>query len=310
MKLTNAFVLVIVMVFIWSCNNDDDGGDDTSVNLQSLSETAIEDEIKIQAFLNSHFYELADGQIVIDTIAGENSDKSPMSEDIESFTVSISPSDIGLVEDDDSAVSHTMYYLVLQEGDINSDFATVADSTYLNYEGSTLDRVVFDAAIGSPVWFDLLGNPLFGSPGVVTGFREGLTKFRQGGAVVENGDGTFEIENPSGGFIIMPSGLGYFSSATPGESYAPLVFKVNVIRTTNADHDSDGIKSILEDLNGNEDFFDDDTDVDAIPNYVDSDDDGDGISTRDEITDDNGNIIIPYPDTDGDGTPDYLDSDN
>jgi len=46
------------------------------------------------------------------------------------------------------------------------------------------------------------------------------------------------------------------------------------------------------------------------PNYLDADDDGDGIPTRDEISDENGNIIIPYPDADGDGVPDYLDPDN
>ena len=81
-----------------------------------------------------------------------------------------------------------------------------------------------------------------------------------------------------------------------------------------ADHDRDGIPSILEDIDGDGNVKNDNTDEDQeqvfIPNYVDVDDDQDGTLTRDEISDENGNIIIPYPDTDGDGTPDYLDPDN
>ena len=37
----------------------------------------------------------------------------------------------------------------------------------------------------------------------------------------------------------------------------------------------------------------DDTDGDGIPNYLDTDDDGDGVSTRKEITDANG-VLIPF----------------
>ena len=39
----------------------------------------------------------------------------------------------------------------------------------------------------------------------------------------------------------------------------------------------------------------DDTDGDGIPNFLDSDDDGDGVSTRKEITAANG-TIIPFAD--------------
>ena len=52
-----------------------------------------------------------------------------------------------------------------------------------------------------------------------------------------------------------------------------------------------------------------DSDGNGIPDYLDVDDDGDGVLTRDEITDEDGNIIFPYPDSNGNGTPDYLDPD-
>jgi hypothetical protein len=59
------------------------------------------------------------------------------------------------------------------------------------------------------------------------------------------------------------------------------------------DHDGDGIPSYLEDINGDGEFsiadVDDDTvthddvDGDFIPNYFDTDDDGDGVSTFNEL---------------------------
>ncbi len=48
-----------------------------------------------------------------------------------------------------------------------------------------------------------------------------------------------------------------------------------------------------------------DTDGDNIPNYIDNDDDGDGILTKNEL-DEDGNPL----DTDGDGIYDYLDADD
>ena len=73
------------------------------------------------------------------------------------------------------------------------------------------------------------------------------------------------------------------------------------------DHDNDGVPSILEDLNGDRYLINDDTDSDTLPNYRDSDDDGDGTLTKDELDTDNDGV---YDDTDMDGVPDYLDSDN
>jgi hypothetical protein len=54
----------------------------------------------------------------------------------------------------------------------------------------------------------------------------------------------------------------------------------------------------------------DDTDGDKIPNFLDQDDDGDSILTKNELSYDvNGNVILPFDDCDGDGIPNYLDTD-
>ena len=67
---------------------------------------------------------------------------------------------------------------------------------------------------------------------------------------------------------------------------------------------------IRDRLNGDQRLNNDNSDGDASPDYLDRDDDGDFIPTREEISDEEGNIVFPYPDKDGDGTPDYLDPDN
>lgn len=75
--------------------------------------------------------------------------------------------------------------------------------------------------------------------------------------------------------------------------------------------DNDGIPAELEDINGNGDLADDDTDADGIPNYLDFDDDGDNVPTLAEkpnYTEVDG--LSNAQDTDGDGTPDYLDTDD
>ncbi|MCH4552743.1 hypothetical protein [Aestuariibaculum lutulentum] len=83
------------------------------------------------------------------------------------------------------------------------------------------------------------------------------------------------------------------------------------IRTVLTEDDNDGIPAILEDINGNGDLTDDDTDNDGIPNYLDLDDDGDNIRTIDENPDPNGDDNLEdAQDTDGDGIPDYLDADD
>lgn len=77
------------------------------------------------------------------------------------------------------------------------------------------------------------------------------------------------------------------------------------------DDDQDDIPSLLEDINGNGDLEDDDTDGDGIPNYLDEDDDGDNVPTKDENPDPDGNgDLADAQNTDGTDNPDYLDTDD
>jgi len=83
------------------------------------------------------------------------------------------------------------------------------------------------------------------------------------------------------------------------------------LKTILTEDDNDGIPAELEDINGNGNLKDDDTDGDGLPNYIDADDDGDNILTKNENPDPNDDLnLSDAQDTDADGIPDYLDDDD
>ncbi|MRH99014.1 hypothetical protein GH721_00590 [Kriegella sp. EG-1] len=309
MQLKRIFYLLIIVIGITSCKNDDDD-DVTTVAVQTLAETIVTDNATITDYLNTHFYnyeefenpdENFDYKIVIDTIAGDNANKTPLADFVASTTLAVQ------VTEEEGYVDHTLYYLVAREGVGTSP--TIGDDAFVTYEGSLVDGTVFDAGT-TPTVFNLSG--------VVRGFGNGVIKLKSGTGPIENGDGTVSYEDYGIGMVIMPSALGYYSSSTSTliPSYSPLIFKIDLLSyLADTDSDEDGIPNIEEDLDGDGNLNNDNTDADLeisffVANYNDADDDGDGDSTLEEISDENGNIIKPYPDTDGDGIPDYLDADS
>ena len=76
-----------------------------------------------------------------------------------------------------------------------------------------------------------------------------------------------------------------------------------------ADYDLDTVDTVTEDLNGNGNYGDDDTDGDQIPDFLDEDDDGDYVLTEIEAVFTNRTSRTNnYLDTDGDQIPNYLDN--
>lgn len=318
MKRNKQIALFLVLISFWSCRNDDDGLPDVEVvPPRPLSEVAAEDDAKIQEYLRTHFYNIEQFEnppanfnfnIIIDTIDEENQDKISIWDSDELTFVDINVSSdrfLGIPEENN--IPHRLYYLPVREGE--GERPTVVDSVYLKYEGFRLNNQVFDTNVA---WFDLQGTGTQSNSGsFVIGFEEGLTFFKDGTELINNNDGTFEIPNSGIGVIFMPSGLGYFNSSRQvGEAYAPLGFKIDLLETNVADHDRDGVPSLLEDLDNDLDLFNDDTNDNGLPNYLDPDDDGDGILTIEEIELDADGNFVGFKDTDGDGTFDHLDSDS
>ena len=313
-------LVIMVLGILLSCGDDDGIPEVTVVPPRPLSEVAAENDEEIQEYLETHFYNYEDFttppanfdfRVRLDTIAGINSDKTPLSQQVTTIPIEVSSEQFGL-EEDEGDITHNLYYVNVRPGVGGSP--TIADSTLIKYEGSLLDGSQFDA-ISDFTWQEL---PFF-----IRGFANGVAALQSGSSegLVVNPDGTSQITNSGIGLLFIPSGLAYFNSppTTTIGAYDPLIFSVELgLFIEDTDNDNDGIPSIMEDLNGDLDIFNDNTDNDVerdlgllvgIPDFRDTDDDGDGVLTRTEISDANGNIIFPYPDSDGDGTPDYLDID-
>lgn len=86
--------------------------------------------------------------------------------------------------------------------------------------------------------------------------------------------------------------------------------EIQLILLAGVDTDGDGVADPIEDLNGNGNLEDDDTDGDGTPNYLDDDDDGDNVSTADETTGIGAGFQFEIIDTDQDTIENYLDDDD
>lgn len=93
------------------------------------------------------------------------------------------------------------------------------------------------------------------------------------------------------------------------EEYYSTGGTVSFITFVTEQDDNDNVLAEDEDLNSDGNLFNDDTDNDGIPDFLDIDDDGDGLVTSiEQINPDPTNET--FPDTDEDGIPDYLDNDD
>ena len=313
-------VLIMGAGILAGCGNDD-GLDVEVVPPRDLDEVAVENDAEIREYLQTHFYNYEefenppvgfDFKMVIDTVAGENADKIPLIDQVGSIQITVTSAELGLMDQPD--VDHTLYYLIAREG--MEEAPTVADSTFLTYRGQLLNNRDFDGSFEQPIWFDLarIQGPLQGA----RGFTEGMPFFNASSGITTNPDGTVASIDGGVGMIVMPSGLGYFNAAPTNAipNYSSLIFFVELFSLEETDHDGDGIPSIQEDLNGDGYLYNDNTNEQQERetiggvlrvNFLDPDDDGDEVPTRDEI------IINPdgsleFPDSNGNGTPDYLDN--
>ncbi|MEO6347278.1 MAG: hypothetical protein ABIO60_05135 [Aquaticitalea sp.] len=196
-------------------------------------------------------------------------------------------------------VDYEYYYLKLNPGGGNTPHSS--DTVLTNYSGMLQNDDIFDSTVNAESPFDMLN--------LILGWRLVMPEFKDAASYTENGDGTYSYSNYGLGMMFLPSGLGYFGSSPFGvPRYSNLIFKFELYNTKANDHDNDLVDSYLEDLDGDGNVYNDDTDADGIPNFSDGDDDGDGIGTRFEDINKDGDPT--NDDTDGDGIPNYLDKDS
>jgi hypothetical protein len=303
-------VIFMTFLLLGACNDDDGAVDPNFIEARDRAVELIDSTNEVEEYLNTHFYnyeefaappENFDFKIKFDTLAGDNSDKTRLMDQV----------DFKMVQDRvNSEVQYKLYFLKVIEG--NGDKPSFPDIARINYEGIYISdepgqvlNKLFDSSV-VPIQFDLTQ--------IVNGLQDALIEFKSATSFITNPDGTVVYEDFGVGAVFMQSGLGYYVNPPPGSSvpipvYAQLIFSFQLFETEVGDQDGDGIPSVMEDLNGNGLEEDDNTDGDTFPNFADADDDGDGRPTEDEIeVDSEGNIT--FPDTDNDGIVDYLDADS
>lgn len=328
-------LFAIPLLGLFSCNNDDDGG--STVQLRDRQEVYDEDIVEIEEFLSTHFYNYEEFdfdnpyslpndsfRIVFDTIDGDNLDKIPLIDQVQYKMV-----------EDSEGIEYKLYYLAVREGQGNEVHFT--DRIHILYEGSITPNDEVFQTISSTERLSMISYN--GEGGIVQGLADAMVEFKTSDGYSENGDGTVTYHNFGIGAVFIPSGLGYFNQSSSGiPSYTPMIFKFELMERDVMDHDQDGIPSYLEDLDGDVNIYNDDTDEDAYPNFFDADDDGDLVLTIDEVEFPDPYVInvgdpdpefaaneyeisrevvdteitiktVIFTDTNGDGTPDYLDPD-
>lgn len=201
-------------------------------------------------------------------------------------------------------ITYKLYYLVLREG--VGESPTNTDGVLTSYKGDYLSREkVAEVETLTATFFEESKNPqqFFSLLNTITGWGETFPEFKTG-TYSSNADGTVSYNDFGAGVLFIPSGLGYYNLGSASiPAYAPLVFSLKLYEINRVDSDGDGIKNFQEDVNGDGYMRvlakgvvnPDDSDGDGIPNFLDVDDDGDGQSTKLEITGANG-VLIPFAD--------------
>lgn len=302
MKNSKYIILGLILIsFLTQCTPDDDAI--TQAPTRDLEEVKQENSDEIINFLESHYisFEENPDNPNFERIRFKPIDAIDIQNPPEDDTPIIESSFLRQKTVTQQEIDYEVYYLVFREGATEQRQPTFADSTLVTYEGFTIRNTIFDGT-PNPIWFDLTQT--------IRGFSVGITDLRGATNFISNPDGTGSFSDDFGiGAVFIPSGLGYFA-APPASSgiraYEPIYFTYQLYRSRLSDHDQDGIPSFMEDVNNTNRLDDVDTDEDGIPDFLDVDDDGDGVPTRDEIIIEEDGTII-FPDSNGNGTPDYLD---
>lgn len=304
MKLSKLTLCALsVLALLSSCKKDDDPG--VTFEEADRTEQQVIDGDSLIGYLETHYYNSGTfatpgnyhvADIVITELdQDEAGNYLPMPDpDINTLLIDAVETKTAMYFD----IEYVYYILKLNEG--GGETPHFSDDVRVNYSGMRQNHEVFDSTI-NPITFDLLN--------LIQGWRLVMPDFKSAESFTPNGDGTFNFSNYGLGVMFLPSGLGYYASPPLGITlYSNLVFKFELYQTEINDHDLDLIPTYLEDLDGNKNGFDDDSDSDDIPNFLDTDDDGDGVLTKYEDLDNDGNPL--NDDSDGDGIPNYLDSDS
>lgn len=266
------YILCVIVAFV-SCSKDDETAP-IMVDERDRAEQQVIDKDSLIGYLEAHYYNSSvfvgntnlsiNDLVITELLSGESVpvDHTILIDAIETKTTVFVD------------VDYEYYILRLNQGG-GEAIPHFSDNIRVNFSGNLLDEVVFDSS-ANPVDFDLTS--------LVPGWGRVIPEFNIAESFIENEDGTISFTNAGVGVMFLPSGLGFFADIRPSiPIYSNLIFKFDLYQTEILDHDFDGVPSYLEDLDGDLNVFNDDTDGDSLPDYLDRDDDGDGVLTINEL---------------------------
>ena len=319
MKFKLYILLITILLLGFSCGDDDDDGI-IEVPEADRTEQQVIDNDSLVSYLQSHY---VDASLLSNnpTISFTEININQLPDDGELPNPNQNSLLIDIVETLTTTyfdVEYEYYILKINQGG-SENSPNFSDKVRVSYEGTLMDDTVFDSS-STPVDFDLTST--------IAGWGRVLPEFNIAEDFVINSDGTVTYNNPGIGIMFLPSGLGYYSAAAGSVPvYSNLIFKFKVFQSELNDHDFDNVPSHLEDINGDYDLTNDNSDDDTFADFVDSDDDNDGTLTIDEDLEPDSDLTVDRDgdgdptndigdgdptndDTDGDGIPNYLDPDD
>lgn len=300
------FILLLAGIAIVSCNKSDDD-DVVTVPLRDYKEQYKADNDSIVKYLKSNYMTVIhapgtpqDLDVVIKKIVPGDGNVSIW--DQKEYPLQTRP-----VYSND--VNYEVYFLSLREG--TGSKPTNTDKIVASYSGNLLNGTVFDSSYGSAGTFNLFAYSPEGT--VIEGWSEIFPQFRTGTSTTNAETGVITYDNYGAGVMFIPSGLAYYASGKGTiPAYTSIVFSFKLFDLQRMDNEytissstggvvilGDGVPDYLEDINGDGYLYDfrnttkypkppkeliDDTDGDGIADFVDFDDDGDGFTTRFELT--------------------------
>jgi hypothetical protein len=270
--------VVFASLYVISCTPEDDP---EPIPLRDFATQYADDKAKIEEYLQNHY---------IETVTVNPGQADDMNIKLTKIPVGGTQTSIWnqttyplqFVNVEKDGITYKLYYLKMREGSgPNTKSPCNFDNVLTAYQGYLLDDTVFETNNNPQTFFNL------GS--VIRGWSEVFPKFKTG-SYTSNTNGTLSFFDFGAGVLFIPSGLAYYNNATGSiPAYSPLIFNIKLMEVQRIDHDGDGVFSFLEDINGdgylrdNDTTFEDDTDQDGTPNFLDVDDDGDNYLTRNEL---------------------------
>lgn len=345
-RLFSVLGILTIAFTVSNCNKSDDSSGLNIEPLKDSKEVYTENITSIEKYLKNNYMVESNGIVTFDSITSPNyKNQPPIFEDSRLKTIVVNNDDyaaFSLVDPYDrtktifkyarsaDTVKYKMYYLILNEGQgkksspVDSIFVKRINHTLKNERVVSANHPTNGGFFSFPQTITELRGTTAAPLRMYTGERQMLSFIKTALDSGINPDGTVSFDETTAGRIIafIPAGIGQFNAGySTLKSYEPYIADLTLVNAFERDHDLDGIPSKFEvktEKIGTEltihDYFELDTNNNAIPNFLDLDDDGDGVPTRIELQYKDANGKIKHYSYDASelktcsGTPRYLEA--